>query len=521
MIAATLLSLTLIGVLIALAAWTVDRACLRLALPRRFTWLVAMLAMAGAPLLPDGILTRVPVDAVTAPASQAAASPTVPSDTRAADDVGSWWPPYGATLVFFGASPVAALLAASNGIAASATLLRPLDGALLALWLAASLLMLALTLHAALRLQRQERHWITRNRGGVRSPAIYVSEDVGPAAYGIGRGDIVIPRWAMNLPPSQRRLLLLHERSHVEAGDPRLLAFGMTLLILLPWHLPLRWAYRRLQRAIELDCDRRVLHRPQLARRYAELLLHVAERGVTARGWSQRALSCLGGPNVTMTSLMCGEPALETRLRALVAPPVTLRARLDASAGLAMGTMLTLVACTVPIPQQLSTSPIPSFARFAASGVLQRDAAWTNGVGGEAAVRSLDSERYFARTDSLLIDAIERTNPAIMRLAQTAAPYVAVALTPDNEIIAHSIEAGAPPSVATSDSVATALTMVHAAAEAGLGTSGFSDAIFRGKMALAANEPNTFIEGLGISHLRVGENPLTVLWVRFKQRGAN
>ncbi len=521
MIAATMLSLTLIGGLIALAAWTVDRACLRLALPRRFTWLVAMLAMAGAPLLPDGILTRVPVGAVAAPASRAAASPTVPSDARAADDDRGWWPPYGATLAFFGASPVAALLAASNGIAASATLLRPLDGALLALWLAASLLMLALMLHAALRLQRQERHWITRDRGGVRAPAVYVSEDVGPAAYGIGRGDIVIPRWAMNLPPMERRLLLLHERSHVEAGDPRLLAFGMTLLILLPWHLPLRWAYRRLQRAIELDCDRRVLHRPQLARPYAELLLHVAERGVSARGWSQRALSCLGGPNVTMTSLMCGEPALETRLRALVAPPVTLRARLDASAGLAMGTMLTLVACTVPIPQQLSTSPIPSFARFAASGLLQRDAAWTNGVGGEAVVRSFESERYFARTDSLLIDAIERTNPALMRLAKTAAPYVAVALTPDNEIIAHSIQAGAPPGVGSTDSVTAALRIVQAATEAGLGTGSFSDAAFRGRMAVAVNSPAEFIDGLGISHLRVGSNPLTVMWVRFKQRGAN
>jgi len=45
MIAATMLSLTLIGALIALAAWPVERACIRLALPRRFTWLVAMGAM--------------------------------------------------------------------------------------------------------------------------------------------------------------------------------------------------------------------------------------------------------------------------------------------------------------------------------------------------------------------------------------------------------------------------------------------------------------------------------------------
>ncbi len=519
MIAATLVSLTLIGALIAVAAWTVERACARLALPRRFTWLVAMLAMAGAPLLPDGILARVPVSETVTPVSSTPVGRHGVSATALASDAGrGGWPPYGATLAVFGALPVGALLMASNAIAASASLLRPLDGVVLAGWLAASLLLLTLTLRAAHGLDRQRRHWITRERGGITAPPVYVSEDVGPAAYGVGRGEIVIPRWVVSLPPLERRLLLLHERSHVEAGDPRLLACGMVLLILLPWHLPLRWAYRRLQRAIELDCDRRVLHRPQLARRYAGLLLHVAERGVSARGWSQRALSCLGGPTVTMTSLLCGAPALETRLRALVAPPVTLRARLDASAGLGLAVMVTLAACTVPIPQQLSPLPIPSFARFAASGLLQRDAAWTNGLGGAAVVRSFDSERYFARTDSLVIEAIERTNPALMRLAATAAPYVAVALTPDNEIFAHSITAGAPPNVATSDSVTTALAMVHAAAQAGLGTTGFSDAIFKAKMEVAANEPRTFIDGLGISHLRVGANPLTVLWVRIRER---
>lgn len=516
MIAAMILSLTLFGLLVALAAWALERACIRVGLPRRWTWLAAMVLMSSAPLLPDGLVTRVPIVtevthsvAPTEPARQG----LVPQPTAEH----AWWPPYGATIAFFGTLPLAAVLGVADAIARSATLLRPLDELLIAAWIGASVLLLALTWHGARRLSREQRRWTLRRRDSLTAPAIYVSENIGPAAFGAGRGEIVIPRWAMNLPPLERRLLLLHERSHVEARDPRLLAIGMCLVILTPWNLPLRWAYRRMQRAIEHDCDRRVLHRPQLARRYAELLLKVAERGVTTAGWSQRALCCLGGPNVTMTSLMSGEPALESRLRALVAPPVTWRSRCDATGALASGLMLTVVACTVPIPQELSPSPLPRFARFVATGTLERDEAWLRGAGANAIARSRGDSLYFARTDSLVMAAIETTQPALLRLARTKTPYVAVALTPDNQVIAQSISAGAP-SGGSDNALDATVRRAEAAAMAGLRVDVFSEALFRAKLSFIADDPMTYLDSLGVSHLRVGEHPLTVLWVRFKER---
>ncbi|MES3032537.1 MAG: M56 family metallopeptidase [Gemmatimonadota bacterium] len=517
MIAAMILSLTLFGLLVALAAWAIERCCMRLGLPRRWTWLAAMVLMSSAPLLPDGVITRMPI--VTQVPRSAGLAQNAPQQVALAPQPAhrGWWPPYGATIAFFGTLPMGAVLGVADALAASATLLRPLDEALLAAWVGASALLLLLTWHGARRLAREQRRWILRRRDGLTAPAIYVSEDVGPAAFGAGRGEIVIPRWAMSLPPLERRLLLLHERSHVEARDPRLLAIGMCLVILTPWNLPLRWAYRRMQRAIEHDCDRRVLHRPHLARRYAELLLKVAERGVTRAGWPQRALSCLGGPNVTMTSLMSGEPALESRLRTLVAPPVTWRARCDATGALASGLMLTVVACTVPIPQELSPSPLPRFARFVSTGTLERDETWLRGAAASATARSRGDSLYFARNDSLVIAAIETTQPSLLRLARTQTPYVAVALTPDNQVIAQSIRAGAP-SGTSSDAVDETLRRAEAAAMAGLRVDVFSDELFRAKLAFIADDPMTYLDSLGVSHLKVGEHPLTVLWVRFKER---
>ena len=184
-----------------------------------------MLIMSAAPLLPNGVLTRVPVvtpSSHSAVASQPSPKPvvSVPQADR------GWWPPYGAAIAFFGALPMGAVLGVADAIARSATLLRPLDGALLAAWVGASALLLMLTWHGARRLAREQRRWTLRRRESLSAPAIYISDDVGPAAFGAGRGEIAIPRWAMNLPPLERRLLLLHERSHIEARDEELAIFN-------------------------------------------------------------------------------------------------------------------------------------------------------------------------------------------------------------------------------------------------------------------------------------------------------
>ncbi|MCC7051886.1 MAG: hypothetical protein IT355_01380 [Gemmatimonadaceae bacterium] len=514
MIAVSMVSLTVIGALIAGAAWMADRACRHLGLPRRWTWLLAMLAMCAAPLLPDGVVRRIPVMTVPSNAGGSGGLRAGPADASVA--TGSDGPADARA----GSS---AVLRQGSGFARVVARLRPLDGALMAAWGLTSFLLLAITAHGARGLASARRRWQLHQRESFASSAVWVSDDeMGPAAFGTGRAEIVIPRWALSLPPIDRRLLLLHERSHVEAQDPRLLAIGLALVIVVPWLVPLRWAFRRLQRAIEQDCDRRVLRRPQLARRYAELLLHVAERGIGAPGWSQRALSRTGTSVATMTSLCPAEAMLESRIRGMVQAPVTWRSRAHASSGLLAAALLGVVAGTVPVPQLVS--PVPAAPRFDVlmqANALSRDEAWARRRCADCRPLLGDDSVYFARNDSLVMDAIARTRPELLRLAATATPYVAVALTPRNEVVSQSIRAGAPPRMLDTlhaDTLHADARIAAAVAQARLAVDAVSEAIYAAKMELIANEPASYLDSLGISHLRVNDRPLTVLWMRFKER---
>ena len=97
-----------------------------------------------------------------------------------------------------------------------------------------------------------------------------------------------------------------HEEEHIRAGDSRL-RFLMTLpLFVFPWN-PALWLQRhRLNLAVELDCDRRVMHRlPGHRHAYGNLLLRV---GAGRNGLHRLAL----------VSLSEGRSQLERRIRGLV-----------------------------------------------------------------------------------------------------------------------------------------------------------------------------------------------------------
>ena len=102
---------------------------------------------------------------------------------------------------------------------------------------------------------------------------VLVSPDVGPAVIGWFRGTVVLPEWALGLEPDWRRLVLAHEREHVRAHDPALLALGILALVLLPGNAALWWQVRRLRLAVELDCDERVLRAHPDVGAYGGLLL--------------------------------------------------------------------------------------------------------------------------------------------------------------------------------------------------------------------------------------------------------
>jgi bla regulator protein BlaR1 len=142
-------------------------------------------------------------------------------------------------------------------------------------WCAASLAMSLLLFVSALNLHSRRRKWETATVSGT---AVYISENVGPAVVGLIRPRIVVPTWLTRSSLAQQSAVISHEKSHIAAGDPQLLAISLCLIVLMPWNFPIWWQLRRLRCAIEIDCDARVLKGGMDFTTYGETLIAVGER---------------------------------------------------------------------------------------------------------------------------------------------------------------------------------------------------------------------------------------------------
>ena len=149
-----------------------------------------------------------------------------------------------------------------------------LDAVLKIAWLAASIAMLIGLIANGLYVLSRKRHWLMATLSGV---PVYVAADAGPAVVGLLQPAIVVPKWLLEAPTSQQHAVMMHEQSHLDAGDTWLFTASLSLLILMPWNLPLWWQLRRLRHAIEVDCDRRVLRTGCDAAVYGETLISVGE----------------------------------------------------------------------------------------------------------------------------------------------------------------------------------------------------------------------------------------------------
>src|SRR5687768_16118736 len=197
------------------------------------------------------------------------------------------------------------LAVATNGSAGSAL---ELGAVAVGLWIVLSALLVGYTAVLLARLRRARRGWQPAEVDGAE---VLLSRNTGPAAVGIGRGAVVIPGWALELDAELRRLMLLHEREHVAAGDPRVLLGALMLVALMPWH-PLVWLqFVRLRNAIELDCDVRVLRRGVDPAQYGSLLLEVGRRR--------------GGGGLVLATFAEPRALLEERIRRIAAWPVSRR----------------------------------------------------------------------------------------------------------------------------------------------------------------------------------------------------
>jgi hypothetical protein len=147
-------------------------------------------------------------------------------------------------------------------------------------WCGFSGLLLVASLGGAVQLSRDQRR---RRTCIVTGQTVLVSSDFGPAVVGVLRPRIVVPTWVLHLDEGEQLLIVRHEAEHLAAHDPALLHATLGLLILAPWNLGLWLLWRGLRRAVEIDCDARVLRHGVERADYANVLLHASTYGHVGR----------------------------------------------------------------------------------------------------------------------------------------------------------------------------------------------------------------------------------------------
>jgi TonB family protein len=203
---------------------------------------------------------------------------------------------------------------------------------LVALWIFASLLMALRWVVAMLRLGWQSRAWRADTLDGV---PVLLTDDVGPAVSGVLRPRVLAPTWLADLPARERALILMHEEEHVRARDPMVVAVARAARVVAPWN-PVVWLLTaRLIRAVELDCDRRVLKRSS----------DVAAYGHTLIKMSARRPSRL----VAAAAFAESEAPLRGRILSMTTPSRTISVAAIAAATI-LGVVLLVGSLGIPVP---------------------------------------------------------------------------------------------------------------------------------------------------------------------------
>ncbi len=372
MIALWMLYVTAVSLCLGLAALAVEHTASLWARPRRFVWAAAILASLLVPLV--GLWLP------PAPARHPVASRTAvtPGAGVAAEPAPS-------------APSVMAVASLGRAGPIIATLNRPL----LLLWCGASLVLALGLLRAGISLRRRARDWRATVADGT---PVLVAPDIGPAVVRLGGLRIVLPTWALEGEPAARPLMLLHEQEHCRARDPDLLLGATLALVLAPWNVALWWQVRRLQLAVETDCDGRVMRAGADVHAYGALLLSVVAR---------RARQ----PLLAATAFSETRSLLERRIHAMTTP----RSRNPlVRAALASSVALLVVAVAAMMPQPRLIPPMQGRA-------LSRVR-----VGAEKAVASFRvfaSGGGFARGDStprVRSDTLSLSAPAVFTVDLSA-----------------------------------------------------------------------------------------------------
>ena len=369
MILAWLLYVLLVGALVTAAAAALAVACRRTGLPQRWVWLAALGVSA---VLPFNAL-RPPAEAPVLAGSPVAAVAADVSSALLPDRSASWisW-----------------------------------DLAVVLTWVLASGVVLVVLALVQRRLRLAVRSGTEAVLDGTH---VRVTRDLGPAVIGFLRPEIVLPAWTSDLPSSERRLVVQHERAHRDAGDQWLLGLGLAAVVVMPWNAFVWWQLRRLRQAIEIDCDRRLVRAGASPAAYCSLLLDLAERP----GASHAPVTALATPVSFLARRLAMLTERQPRTRIL-------RAALGATAGLA----LLALACQDSLVPSTGVATLPSTVAVAEADsspviapvrlswpplrypALLRDA----GIEGDVLVEFVVDTT--GRVDSASVEVIESSNRA-------------------------------------------------------------------------------------------------------------
>lgn len=201
-------------------------------------------------------------------------------------------------------------------------------------WAAASTAVGGWYLIGGLLLRRRRRAWRSDAFGDV---ALLVSRNVGPAVLGFLRPAIVVPQWVMTMGSGRLALVVRHELEHITARDQWLLMFARIATVVMPWHPAVWFMVRRLRRAIEIDCDSRVLGGnadPIRIRDYCDVLLRVAARTTMPAG--------------VVAAMFDPSTSLRTRIDAMTRPRSGRPGALPLGSAIVTAVILALLAVGVP-----------------------------------------------------------------------------------------------------------------------------------------------------------------------------
>ncbi|QWT19355.1 hypothetical protein KPL74_16610 [Bacillus sp. NP157] len=344
----------LVALAISAAALLAEQAAKAGQRPTRWPWLVASAASLLLPVVMATVSIAIPgPHGSTAPSAPLALRETtsIPLASRVID--------WSGTKAYTSSTTVDAILADT--------------------WMASSFTLLLFVGMGTALFQRRKRQW---THGQLCDVPVLVSDRVGPAVVGLIHSRIVVPAWVMQESPAQQRYVMAHEQSHLQARDPLLVVAALALLVAMPWNPLLWWQFHRLRRAIEVDCDARVLKGGGDLGEYCETLIQVGQNQSEFIG--------------SVTAMSESKSFLEQRIRIMLMKPKKL-------AG-AFAFVLVSVALGMAVFAAQVTPPARATA--AANGTMAIDPALLDAYAGEYQLSDYSLVTVARKGDGLTVTPI-------------------------------------------------------------------------------------------------------------------